>query len=65
MTLQVAKEERAQRRIDKDRKRTNFEGTRMAAEDMESIWKERDVIKEFSTKELHDQSYDLEVLPCL
>lgn len=65
MTLQVAKEERAQRRIDKDRKRTNFEGTRMAAEDMESIWKERDVIKEFSTKELHDQSYDLEVLPRL
>lgn len=65
MTLQVAKEERAQRRIDKDRKRTNFEGTRMAAEDMESIWKEREVIKEFSTKELRDQSYDLEVLPRL
>lgn len=37
----------------------------MAAEDMESIWKERDVIKEFSTKELRDQSYDLEVLPRL
>ena len=65
MTLQVAKEERAQRRTDKDRKRTNFEGTRMAVEDMESIWKEREVIKEFSTKELRDQSYDLEILPHL
>lgn len=37
----------------------------MAVEDMESIWKEREVIKEFSTKELRDQSYDLEILPHL